>query len=82
MQRQNSKGAWVDITASTFTVSGSRTVRPPDQRYQTRTVSVRCASGVFRPVVVGRASGRHTFAASYDLVGPSTTDPCDVRLPF
>ena len=82
LQRQNSKGTWDDAATSSFTVSGSHTVRTPDQRYQTRTVSVRCESGVFRTVIAGKASGPHTFAQSYDLTGPSTTDPCNQRLPF
>jgi hypothetical protein len=82
LQRQNSKGTWVDDSVRSFTMSGSQTVRLPDQRYQTRTLSMRCASGVFRTTVVGHASGTHTFAADYDLVGPSTTNPCDERLPF
>ena len=32
--------------------------------------------------VAGRASGPHTYPSSYNLAGPSTTDPCDERMPF
>lgn len=82
LQRQTSHGGWVDVAATSFTARRGETVRTAETRYRTRTVSIRCAGGTYRTTVVGAASGASTFAAHYDLIGSSVTDPCTLRPPF
>jgi hypothetical protein len=82
MQRQQSNGDWVDVASTSFTASGSATVRTTELRYRSRTVAIGCASGTFRTTVVGSATGSTTRAANYNLVGPRSIDPCTPALPF
>jgi hypothetical protein len=76
IQRQNAKGAWVNVVSKVFTASGSATL-PVSYRevYRSRQVSAPCGSGVYRTVVTGTSTARG-FTSHYDLTGPRSSDPC------
>jgi hypothetical protein len=76
LQRETSSGGWSNVSSTSFTVSGAKTLRPPDTRYQFRTVAARCSAGTFRTTVTGSSSGAGTFHTTYDLESNSVTDPC------
>jgi hypothetical protein len=82
MQKQNANGDWFDVASSSFAVSGQQTVRTNDLRYQTRAISISCASGVFRTTVVGSSTGKSTKDTNYDLTGARSANPCIPALQF
>jgi hypothetical protein len=79
LQKQNSKGAWVDAVHRTFTGRGAETTRPKTASYREWTVSIPCADGDFRTVVTGSSLSRKV-TKTYDYTGPTAHDPCQATI--
>ena len=75
LQKQNSKGTWVDQTKRTFTGKRGQTTRPEEERYHVWSVSIPCAEGNFRTVVGGSYTSRKV-TRTYKSIGVRSNDPC------
>jgi hypothetical protein len=75
LQHQNSAGAWIDLTVSTFSAKGTGTVPAEGETFRTRQISAACTEGVFRTRVTGSSTARGV-KKSYDVTGPRSFEPC------
>jgi hypothetical protein len=79
LQKQDSRGTWVDVARTSFTVRGGQTTRTEAERYRSRTVSVPCSDGAFRTLVSGSSRARGV-TTRYSMTGARAFSPCDSGL--
>lgn len=75
LQRQDSRGRWVDVVKTSFTARKGETVSPKGEVYRTKQLTASCRSGVYRTVVQGSGTARG-YTNRYDVASPRSFDPC------
>lgn len=77
LQKQNSKGAWYDVSRKSFSAKRGATTRPEDAdtRYRTWSVSIPCADGDYRTVLAGANVSRNV-TKTYESTGAPANNPC------
>jgi hypothetical protein len=79
LQRRNTNGDWIDVVATSFTVSAGETTSTRDETFRTRELQATCGDGVYRMYVNGSSTARGV-TKTYDRPGPRAFEPCRAGL--